>query len=507
MCDTEQMPRALLSVYDKTGIIEFARALHDLGWELLSSGGTARALTGANIPVTDVAEITGYPAILGHRVVTLHPAIHGALLADTDNAEHRADMQRHGIEAIQLAVINLYPFTSDPSIELIDVGGPAMVRAAAKNHRHVAVITEPSQYNEIITELKTSGEIAAETRRALAALAFAVTADYDAKVAAWFVGDSTGDALELPPRLTLNLVREQTLRYGENPHQRGARYRFADEPSWWSAAEQLGGKEMSYLNVLDTEAAWNLVWSFDEPCAVVIKHANPCGLAVAETIDEAYRRAHACDPLSAFGGIVAINRPCSAAMARDLGEVFTEVLVAPEFEPAALEILSAKKNLRVLKASRPITPALHVRQIAGGILLQDSDHTDIDTSTWRVVTTTQPTPEQMRDCIVAWVTCAAVVSNAIVVVNNAQTVGIGGGQQNRLDAARLACERAGHRAHGGVAASDAFFPFRDGPDLLAQNGIRVIVQPGGSLRDDETIAAANEHDLVMIFTGTRHFRH
>ena len=501
------MPRALLSVFDKTGVVDFARALHDLGWELLSSGGTAKVIADAGIPVVDVATVTGYPAILGHRVVTLHPSIHGALLADTDNAEHVADMHTHNIEPIALAAINLYPFSSDPSIELIDVGGPAMVRAAAKNYAHVAVVTEPTQYDAIIDAIRTSGSVPPALRQQLAAQAFATTATYDAQVAQWFATATNTTSSELPQRITLNLVREQTLRYGENPHQRGARYTVDGEHSWWSTTEQLGGKEMSYLNVLDSEAAWKLAWSFDEPCAVVIKHANPCGLAIASNIESAYRSAHACDPLSAFGGVVAINRAATVEMAHDLSEVFTEVLIAPSYEDGAIEILSAKKNLRILQSPAPTTQDRHVRQISGGFLVQDTDPMDVDTSAWQVVTTAQPTADQLRDCITAWITCAAVSSNAIVLVNDGSAVGIGGGQQNRIDAARLACERAGSRALGSVAASDAFFPFADGPQMLINAGVAVILQPGGSQRDDESIATANSHGIAMIFTGTRHFRH
>jgi phosphoribosylaminoimidazolecarboxamide formyltransferase/IMP cyclohydrolase len=497
-------------MFDKTGVVDFARALHDLGWELLSSGGTAKVIADAGIPVVDVATVTGYPAILGHRVVTLHPSIHGALLADTDNAEHVADMHTHNIEPIALAAINLYPFSSDPSIELIDVGGPAMVRAAAKNYAHVAVVTEPTQYDAIIDAIRTSGSVPPALRQKLAAQAFATTAAYDAQVAQWFATAAATDnttSSELPQRITLNLVREQTLRYGENPHQRGARYSIEGTQDWWSATRQLGGKEMSYLNVLDSEAAWKLAWSFDEPCAVVIKHANPCGLAIASNIESAYRSAHACDPLSAFGGVVAINRAATVEMAHDLSEVFTEVLIAPSYEDGAIEILSAKKNLRILQSPAPTTQDRHVRQISGGFLVQDTDPMDVDTSAWQVVTTAQPTADQLRDCITAWITCAAVSSNAIVLVNDGSAVGIGGGQQNRIDAARLACERAGSRALGSVAASDAFFPFADGPQMLINAGVAVILQPGGSQRDDESIATANSHGIAMIFTGTRHFRH
>ena len=500
------MPRALLSVYDKTGVVDFARALHDLGWELLSSGGTAKVIADAGIPVIDVAEITGFPAILGHRVVTLHPSIHGALLADTDNPEHVADMHTHNIEPIALAAINLYPFSSNPSIELIDVGGPAMVRAAAKNYAHVAVVTEPAQYDSIITMIRDHGDVTAPMRHQLAAQAFATTAAYDAQVAQWFT-NSVPTNTDMPERISLNLVREQTLRYGENPHQRGARYTIDGEHGWWPTVQQFGGKEMSYLNVLDTEAAWNLAWSFNKPCAVVIKHANPCGLAIARTIDVAYRNANACDPMSAFGGVVACNKEVTMDLAKDLNEVFTEVLIAPSYQVGAIDILSAKKNLRILQASAPVKQDRHLRQISGGFLVQDTDPIDTDIASWQVVTTTQPTADQLQDCITAWITCASVSSNAIVLVNDGCAVGIGGGQQNRIDAARLACDRAGNRAHGSVAASDAFFPFPDGPQILIDSGVRVIVQPGGSQRDDESIAAANSHGIAMIFTGTRHFRH
>ena len=497
------MPRALLSVYDKAGITEFAQQLHDLGWELISSGGTATAISAAGIPVIDVAEITGYPAILGHRVVTLHPSIHGALLGDTSNAEHVAEMERLKISPISLAVVNLYPFSSNPSIELIDVGGPAMVRAAAKNHGHVAVVTDPAQYAEVLSALSSPSGIDAPMRKRLAAQAFAVTADYDAQVAQWFNDEST----TLPERMNISLVREDVLRYGENPHQHGARYRIVGNTSWWSSAKQLGGKDMSYLNVLDGEAAWNLVSNFDSPCVAIIKHANPCGMAVAKTIETAYQRALDCDPTSAFGGIVALNRSVDTSVAEQIINIFTEVVIAPEFTPSALTLLHTKKNMRIIAAEQPSGGHLHMRSIDGGMLVQEVDVVETPVETWQVVTTTTPTEEQLADAVVAWVACASVSSNAITLVRNGQTVGIGGGQQNRVDAARLACERAGDRAYGAVAASDAFFPFRDGPDLLAQHGVSVIVQPGGSQRDEEVISAANEHGMVMIFTGTRHFRH
>ena len=499
------VPRALLSAYDKTGIVELARGLQELGWELLSSGGTARALTDAGVPVVDVASETGYPAILGHRVVTLHPKVHGGILADPDLAEHRADLDTHGIVPISIVVVNLYPFNSDPGIDLIDIGGPALVRAAAKNHRHVAVVTDPAAYPSLLHELREHGEVRESTRREWAARAFALTARYDAAVAAWMANGASSD--ELPESMMLTLERADMLRYGENPHQRGARYRVVGERSWWDAAEQLGGKEMSYLNVYDADAAWSLVHRFTDPAAVVIKHANPCGVAVADDVTTAYRRAHACDPVSAFGGIVAVNGPMTGECARALIETFTEVVVAPDYAADALAVLREKKNLRILRAPAPGAGAVTMRSIDGAMLVQTPDVVEIDTATWRVVTDAQPTESQLRDAVVAWRTCAAVSSNAIVIAKDLAAVGIGAGQQNRVDAARIACTRAGDRARGAVAASDAFFPFRDGPDALAAAGVAVIVQPGGSQRDDESIAAANEHGIAMIFTGRRHFRH
>jgi phosphoribosylaminoimidazolecarboxamide formyltransferase/IMP cyclohydrolase len=507
------MPRALLSVYDKTGIVEFARELYSLGWQLLSSGGTAKALADAGIPVTDVATVTGYPAILGHRVVTLHPAVHGGLLADIDDPSHRADLAEHGIEPIALAVVNLYPFDSKPSIDLIDVGGPAMVRAAAKNHRHVAVVTEPAQYADVLNELRRDGAISPATRQALAAQAFAHTARYDAEIAAWFGSTNTAEANtaidtdELPERITLQLEREAMLRYGENPHQHGARYRVVGERSWWSNTEQLGGKEMSYLNVLDADAAWSLVNRFDEPAAVIIKHANPCGVAVSTDIATAYMRAHECDPLSAFGGIVGLNRTMTKATAVALVNVFTEVVVAPDYEPEALEILATKKNLRILRAAPPVGGGFSMRTVDGAMLVQTHDVPIADPHAWRVMSAVMPTDDMLHEMRIAWLTVAATSSNAIVLVNDGRAVGIGAGQQNRVDAARIAVARAGSRARGAVAASDAFFPFRDGVDVLAEAGVAAVVQPGGSQRDPEVVAAANERGIAMLFTDIRHFRH
>lgn len=506
------MPTALVSVYDKSGVAEFARDLHGLGWSLLSSGGTAAAIAAAGIPVTDVAEITGFPAILGHRVVTLHPKVHGGILANRSDETHLADLEEFGIDPIDLVVVNLYPFSSSPGVELIDIGGPAMVRAAAKNHADVAVVVNPRHYQSVLDELREHGAIQPSTRRQFARDAFAHTAAYDAAIVRWFdVTDSKASSEDLPRTLHLALEKVETLRYGENPHQAGARYRDLTSESsvsgWWESVTQHGGKAMSYLNVYDTEAAWRLANQFEQPTAVVVKHANPCGVASAETIEEAYSRAHRCDPVSAFGGIVAVNRPVTQSMAELLAPVFTEVVVAPGYEDGALETLTAKANLRVLSASKPHARQLDLRVIDGGVLVQTADQVEIDRSHWSVVTDVEPTDEQWSDIEFAWQVCAAVSSNAIVYAKDQQALGIGAGQQNRLDSSRIAAERSAGRAEGGVCASDAFFPFRDGLDAAVAAGIRAVVQPGGSVRDDEVIAAANEAGIAMVFTGRRHFRH
>jgi phosphoribosylaminoimidazolecarboxamide formyltransferase/IMP cyclohydrolase len=496
--------RALLSVWDKTGLVDLARGLTELGWKLVSSGGTARALTEAGVAVTEVETVTGSPEMLGGRVKTLHPRIHGGILADRSQPEHLADLQAQGIEPLDLVVSNLYPFAIEPSIEMIDVGGPTMVRAAAKNHAHVGIVVDPSDYAPVLDELRTRGALGVETRRRLARKAFAHTAAYDAAIVSWL---DEGDAL--PPTIHLALERAQDLRYGENPHQTGARYRRIDATSWWDHAVQHGGKELSYLNLFDTEAAWRLVHDLgtDAPAAVVIKHANPCGVAIAADITDAYTRAHECDPVSAFGGIVALNRPVPVSLAEAMAPVFTEVVVAPAYEPGALEVLSARKNLRVLEAGPPGRDPLDLRSIDGGLLVQEVDRFVSDRSTWRVAGGVAPTEEQWRDLELAWRVCARVTSNTIVLVADGQAVGIGAGQQNRVDAARIAAEKAAGRAKGGAAASDAFFPFRDGLDACAAAGVAAVIEPGGSVRDDEVIAAADEHGIALVFTGERHFKH
>ena len=513
------MPTALLSVYDKTGVVDFARALSEMGWSLVSSGGTAGAIAADGIDVTDVADLTGVPAILGHRVVTLHPKVHGGILADPTDPTHVADMAEYGIEPIDLVVGNLYPFASDPGIELIDIGGPAMVRAAAKNHAHVAVVVEPANYGAIVDELRADGELSLITRRRLARAAFAHTAAYDAAIVTWLddtdpdladetiVVEDVDTAGALPASIHLALTNVQSLRYGENPHQEGARYRQEGATSWWDSMTQHGGKALSYLNLFDTEAAWRLVHRFDDPACVVVKHANPCGVAVATDVATAYVQANACDPVSAFGGIVAANRTVTNELAVALGEVFTEVIVAPDFTDEALVTLSAKKNLRVIAANAPSALPFDVRPIDGGLLVQQPDPVEGRSDAWQVVTERQPTDAEWADMELSWTVCAAVTSNAIVYVKDGQAFGIGAGQQNRLDSARIAARRADGRAAGGACASDAFFPFRDGLDAAVEAGVTAVIQPGGSVRDDEVIAAANEHGLTMVFTGQRHFRH
>jgi len=507
--------RALLSVYDKTGVVDLARGLVECGWELVSSRSTAAALADAGLPVTDVADLTGMPPILGHRVVTLHPKVHGGLLADREDPDHIAEMQQYGIEPIDLVVSNLYPFSSDPSIELIDIGGPAMVRAAAKNHAHVGVVVDPADYAPVLDEIRAHGALSGPTRRELARKAFAATAAYDAAIVAWLDGigpqeyDGVApDEVGLPPTLSLTLQRRQLLRYGENPHQVGARYATLGQDGWWESAVLHGGKEMSYLNVYDTDAAWRLVHSLgDGPAAVVIKHANPCGVAVADDVTTAYARAHACDPVSAFGGIVAVNRPVTEEMAEALAPVFTEVLVAPGFEGGSLARLQAKKNLRILEADPPGPLGLTLRVVDGGYLVQTPDDVRVDRSEWQVVTRAHPTEAQWADLELAWRVVARVTSNAIVLVKDGQAFGIGCGQQNRRDAGALAGQKADGRARGGAYASDAFFPFPDGLDGAIDAGAATVVQPGGSIRDAEVIEAADAAGLAMVFTGERHFRH
>jgi phosphoribosylaminoimidazolecarboxamide formyltransferase/IMP cyclohydrolase len=512
--------RVLLSVYDKSGLEPFARALADLGHELVASGGTASALAAAGIAHRTVESVTEAPEMLGGRVKTLHPRLHGGILADLDKPEHVAALAAHGIEPIGLVVCNLYPFTSDPSIELIDIGGPSMLRAAAKNHAHVGVVVDPSDYEPVLAELRQQGALSAGLRRRLAQAAFAHTASYDAAIANWFADEeaaeqppAAGRSAPLPATIHLALEWAQALRYGENPHQAGARYREVGRRGWLDDIVQHSGMALSYLNLYDADAAWRLVHQLADlgpAAAVVVKHANPCGAAVAGDILSAYDKAFACDPVSAFGGIVALSAAVDEKIAAELvANPKADVLIAPGYDAAALELLAAKrKNMRVLTATPPAADHLHLRQLSdGGWLVQEPYAFVAGRDSWRVVTKVQPSDDNWRDIELAWRICAWVKSNAIVIAADGMAVGIGGGQQNRITPGEIAVARAGERAKGGAAASDAFFPFRDGLDAVAASGIAAVVQPGGSIRDDEVIAAADEHGLAMVFTGERQFQH
>ena len=498
--------RALLSVYDKTGLTDLATGLVELGWELVSSGGTAAALGAAGVDCLEVGQITGSREMLGGRVKTLHPAIHGGILADRDKPEHLADLEARGVGTIELVVCNLYPFPAAPSVEMIDVGGPTMVRAAAKNFAHVGVVVDPADYPVVLAELRRRGALGPDTRRRLARAAFAHTAAYDAAIVSWFDRDEDG----LPPTVHLSLERAQDLRYGENPHQQGARYRRTGHSSWWDGVVQHGGMALSYLNLFDAEAAWQLVHELGErPAAVIVKHANPCGVAVAESAPLAYERAFECDPMSAFGGIVALNQPVDEKLAVEMtANPKADVVIAPGYSATALDLFATRrKNTRVLEAPPPGREPMHLRQISGGFLVQESYRLAAGRDAWRVVTKVSPTDEQWSDLELAWKICAAVTSNAIVLVAGGMAVGVGAGQQNRVDPGELAVKKAAGRAKGGVCASDAFFPFRDGLDMVAAAGVTAVVQPGGSVRDDEVTAAADEHGIAMVLTGERQFRH
>jgi phosphoribosylaminoimidazolecarboxamide formyltransferase / IMP cyclohydrolase len=503
--------RALVSCFDKTGVAEFGQALHDLGVQLISTGSTAATLREASVPVTEVADLTGFPECLDGRVKTLHPRVHAGILADRNDPAHVAELTDLGIEAIDLVVVNLYPFRETVSsgasdadiIEMIDIGGPTMVRAAAKNHGSVGVLVDPDDYERVLDELRAEQGLTSGLRRELASKAFQHTASYDAAVSAWFQGHEG-----FPDQLSMALPRLASLRYGENPHQRAAFYA-APGSVGLAAAEQLHGKELSYNNLLDTDAAWGMAVDLDEPCVAIIKHTNPAGYAAADDLETAYARALEGDPVSAFGGIVAANRPIDVATARRITEVFTEVVVAPGFDRDALEVLRGKKNLRILRmpdANRP-RQGWQLRSIAGGLLVQDLDVGDEPYDEWQIVSQAQPDDTMLADLRFAWLAGKHTRSNAIVLAKERQVVGVGAGQMSRVDSVRLAVERSGDRHAGSVLASDAFFPFRDGPDAAAAAGVRALVQPGGSVRDDEVVAAADEHGLVMVFTGRRHFRH
>ncbi|MEX1179042.1 MAG: bifunctional phosphoribosylaminoimidazolecarboxamide formyltransferase/IMP cyclohydrolase [Nitriliruptor sp.] len=512
--------RALISCFDKAGVTDLATALHERGVALISTGSTAATIREVDVPVTEVADVTGFPECLDGRVKTLHPRVHAGILADRTDPAHVDELAELEVEAIDLVAVNLYPFEEtvrsgagpDDVVEMIDIGGPTMIRAAAKNHGSVVVLVDPDDYARVLAELDEHGGVSGALRRELAVKAFQHTAAYDAAVAAWFQRDEA-----FPTQLGLALPRVTTLRYGENPHQAAALYRIpipATETGSLAAAgiadaEQLHGKELSYNNLLDTDAAWNMAIDLDEPCVAIIKHTNPAGYAIADDIETAYERALAGDPVSAFGGIVAANRRIDEATARRIIEVFTEVVIAPGYEPEALEVLRTKKNLRILTtldASRP-RAGRQLRSVSGGLLVQDLDVGAEPWGEWRVAGRVEPDEATLADLRFAWTAAKHTKSNAIVLVSDGQLVGCGAGQMSRVDSVRLAVERAGERRVGAVLASDAFFPFRDGPDAAAAAGIRAIVQPGGSVRDDEVVAAADEHGIAMVLTGRRHFRH
>ena len=513
MSDVRPVRRALLTVYDKTGVVELGRALVELGATLVSSGGTAQTLSDAGLPVTPVEEVTAFPEMLGGRVKTLHPKIHGGLLADRRRAEHVEELAEHGIEPFDLLVSNLYPFREtvasgagfEDVIEKIDIGGPAMVRAAAKNFASVGVVVDPARYGELVLELRREGGLTLETRRASAAAAFAHTAAYDAAVAAWFAGQDADGAL--PGFVGLAFEKAGDLRYGENPHQRGGLYAEVGGPGVLGGANVLQGKEMSFNNWLDVDAAYALASALPENAAVIVKHNNPCGVALGATPAEAYAKAFACDEVSAFGGIVAFHAPCDAPAAAAMADVFTEVVVAPSFTADALTAFSSRQNLRVVQAPIGTGDGLDVRPIPGGALVQDRDLATETPQEWKVVSSREPTEQEWADLAFAWTVAWRVKSNAIVFAKDGATVGVGAGQMSRVDAAWIAVRKANGRAKGAVMASDAFFPFPDAIEVAADAGVTAVAHPGGSMRDDDTLAAAEARGMAVAITGRRHFRH
>ena len=515
--------RAILSVFDKTGVVDFGRALADAGMELVSTGGTYRELKGAGLPVSPVSDVTGFPEIMDGRVKTLHPVVHGGILARRDNAGDMAQLAEHGIAPVDLVAVNLYPFSETiarPGVELaealenIDIGGPTMVRAAAKNHPHVIVAVDPGDYGWLAERIAGGGTAAVtpDERRALAAKAFAHVSTYDATIAEYLGAPvEENDGAGLPQTVAVGFERLAELRYGENPHQSGALYTEAGDSaaSGVAHAEQLGGKALSFNNLLDADAAWRIVSDFDEGAVVVIKHNNPCGLATDEDQAVAYGRAFDGDPVSAYGGIVGLNRTVTAEAARAMKGVFYEVVVAPGYDPDALEVLTSRKNLRILlvKPTPSGRSKPEIRRISGGLLVQDADEIAEDPAEWSVVTEQRPTGEQLADLAFAWKAAKHVKSNAIVLARNRAIVGMGAGQPNRLNSIHLAVRAAGERAAGCVLASDAFFPFADNVEMAAEAGVTAMVQPGGSIRDEDVVAAANRLGLSMVFSGVRHFRH
>lgn len=519
--------KAVISVHDKSGLPELATALVAAGYELVASGGTASALAAAGIAHASVEELTGSPEMLGGRVKTLHPRLHAGILADLSEPEHIADLAEQNIDPVGMVVCNLYPFGAEPSVETIDIGGVTLLRAAAKNWARVGVVVDLADYPMVVSALSRQPQLDEPTRLGLARKAFAHTSAYDAAIVAWLDDKHEQLALQsapltaqgelqvktvLPPTLHLSLELAQPLRYGENPHQVGARYRHAGQHSWWDDVVQHGGLELSYLNLYDADAAWALAQDLSDlgpAAAVVVKHANPCGAAVAEIALDAYNRAFECDPGSAFGGIVALSRLVDDELAEAMvSNAKADVVMAPGYSPGALALFAARrKSMRVLEAPPPTTGRWHVRQVSGGWLVQSAYRMSKGPEEWQVVTKAQPSAPVWVDLQLAWRVCAAVKSNAIVLAAGGMAVGIGGGQPNRVSPGELAATRAAGRAQGGAAASDAFFPFRDGLDMVASAGVACVVQPGGSVRDAEVIAAADEHGIAMVFTGERQFRH
>ena len=516
--------RALISVSDKNGLVEFASALAKFEVHILSTGGTARLLTDHGVPVTEVSDHTGFPEMLDGRVKTLHPKIHAGLLARRDSPAHMAAIEQAGIEPIDLVVVNLYPFaqtvakpgcTLEEAVENIDIGGPTMLRSAAKNHGGVAVVVDPADYASVLDELgKNGGAISAATRFALAKKVFTHTAAYDAAISNYLTGlGPEGGRMAFPERLTMQFEKLQDMRYGENPHQSAAFYRDATPvPGGLASYRQLQGKELSYNNVADSDAAWECVKTFGEqPACIIIKHANPCGVGVAGTLKEAYERAFATDPVAAFGGIIAVNRPLDGAAAEAISKQFVEVLIAPAITDEARKVLSSKANVRVLEVPLGAgSSPFDMKRVGGGLLVQSPDSRNVSAADLRVVTKVKPTESQINDLLFSWKVAKFVKSNAIVFCGEGRTLGVGAGQMSRVDSARIAVIKAGNAGLSlarSVVASDAFFPFRDGVDVVAQAGAKAIIQPGGSMRDDETIAAADELGLAMVFTGMRHFRH
>ncbi len=511
--------RALVSVYDKTDLLVVAEALAEAGAEIVSTGSTADRIAEAGLPVTPIEKVTGFPECLDGRVKTLHPMVHAGLLADVRLESHRAQLSELSVEPFDLLISNLYPFTAtvasgatpEACIEQIDIGGPAMVRSAAKNHASVAVITSPDQYSQLLQAVAAGGFTLSE-RKALATAAFVHTATYDVAVASW-MGSVVSDLSEgtgFPRWIGGTWQKVTGLRYGENPHQPAALYRTGDAARGLASAQQLHGKDMSYNNYVDADAARRSAGDFDEPAVAIIKHANPCGIAIGSDIAEAHRKAHACDPTSAYGGVIAANRPVSVEMARQVAEIFTEVIVAPRYADGALDVLAAKKNLRILVVEPPRRGGVESRRIDGGLLLQLSDTVDADhdlAANWQLVAGQPASTETLADLEFAWKAARAVKSNAILLARDGASVGVGMGQVNRVDSCRLAVQRAGERAAGSVAASDAFFPFADGPEILLAAGVSAIVQPGGSVRDGDVIAAIEAAGATMYFTGARHFFH